>query len=721
MYFFVRFISKFGQDCVYLVSLFRFCSRNMASVASKVCKVCCEPMGVSDDHDTCLACLGLGHDMYACSICTAMEAGPRETRRSLVSIATRMGLFPDNWRQRLYPEVVSSPVVVPSQGERQEVPVVLVPSVNEPGPSVSVEAQPPTASQKPTKKAAKKRSASVLSASSLSAEEATDPVLLQILQNYREKKMSVGSLSIHSLDSQENPKPKKRAVRKSKAKQASVQPVSEAPAPQEVPVQQVVQAVPDFAQLLQEVVPEAPVPPAPLEPVPPSPPVSVSKSVEGRLTSLEAFMLSMQQTMGQMNQSLLKVSQQLDRPAPVPTPAPIPQPVVQPQVLQSVPVVPAATDSFRKDDRGSDDDAPYSNAELVTLKAKRQVWLSTLREIAPELPHSSVPDSGPSSCLIGLSRQQQDMPTPLLPEVVKGILDRSKAVKPGSRFKSPFKWVPKTISCGQDADKSLFQQRSVPRRLAAEVPSSSLDNPGTSGIDVKLKKGTKEGTLDLAARTSFQQAATYIMVANSQELAIHGLKNLLDRLALRIDLAMGENLPDNLQGLLMSVQDTLNTSQLAVSQLQTGNLNLSRCAMDQYVHAIRDRQQAWLGATSLPEALKKQLGSMDLATPVVQEEPLSVLGAKAEELLEEYAKNRKEDAYRMMLFGRQSASQPRAAKSKPAAASTSFAQSSAKFHPPAFHQGRGKPQNRGRGQARFRGRGKGRASAAKGSASASRP
>ena len=38
--------------------------------------------------------------------------------------------------------------------------------------------------------------------------------------------------------------------------------------------------------------------------------------------------------------------------------------------------------------------------------------------------------------------------------------------------------------------------RSVPRRLVAEVPQHNLDNPGTSGTEVRLKKSTREGALD---------------------------------------------------------------------------------------------------------------------------------------------------------------------------------------------------------------------------------
>ena len=111
---------------------------------------------------------------------------------------------------------------------------------------------------------------------------------------------------------------------------------------------------------------------------------------------------------------------------------------------------------------------------------------------------------------------------------------------------------------------------------------------------------------------------------------------------------------------------------------------------------------------------------MDLAVPTVQEDPLPILGQKAEELLDEYAKNRKDDAYRLMLFGRQSQAQSRPTKGK-ASEPSSYAQSAAKFHPPVSHQPRGRGQGRGRGQSRFRGRGRGKPSAAKGSASANRP
>ena len=689
----------------------------MASVAMKVCKQCCQPMGLSDDHD-----------MYDCSVCAALEPGPRDLRRSLLSVATRLGAFPSNWKERLYPGLV----VAQSEVETQEVPVVAVATVDMPGPSISVEPRPPLAKvSKPSsssessvvqvaaKKVARKRPASVVS-SGLSAEEAADPVLQGILQNYRDQKMSVGSVSVHSLDSQGEPKPKKKAVRKRKT--AQTQP--KVPESQVASVSQATAPVPDFTTLLAAVVPEAPVPPVPLGPVPPSPPKA---SVEGRLASLERYMETMAQSILDVKSSIESVSAKVGQQPSVSLPPATPMPLVSTPPPQ-VPHLPQPSLSLpselgrptRREDQ-SDDEAPYSQAEFVTLKAKRHMWLSALKDIVPDLPHPPVVEPGLSACLVGLSRRQQDIAAPLLPEVIQGIAERSKSVKPSASRRTPFKWVHKTVTCGQQADRSLFEQRSVPRRLAAEVPSSALDNPGTSGIDVKLKKSTKEGASDAAARVSFSQASTYIRLANSQELAIHGLRTLLDKLTLRLDLALGDKqLPSHLQRLILSIQDTVNTSQLAVSQLQTGNLNFSRCAIDQYIQAVRDRLQAWLAASSLPEALRKQLASMELAAPLVQDEPISILGQKAEDLLEEYAKNRKEDAYRMMLFGKSSQAQSRPAKQK-SASQSSFAQSSAKFHPPASQQGRGRGQNRGRGQSHYRGRGKGRASAAKGSASAQKP
>ena len=523
-------------------------------MALKVCKVCCQAMSVSDEHDTCLKCLGFGHDMYGCEVCTASDLSVRNLRRSLLDAARRLGAFPDNWRHRLYPDLQVAPVATQAEVVCLDVPVVPEAPVDRPGPSVSLEVQPPptttaaTTSVGQPKKPARKRPSSALSTSSLSAEEATDPVLLQILQNYRERKMSVGSVSVHSLESQPKPKARKRAVRKTKVVQASEETVVKVPVSQE-DVPPSTSAVPDFSALLASVVPDAPVHPVPLEPVPPSPPVVASGTVENRLSSLESFMLTMQQTMSQMNKSLQDVSMQFTkRSEPVIAPAPVSQvqqPVVQPQVSQpafSFGVQPQASDtSMRREEE--DDGEPYSQAELLTLKAKRQVWLTTVREIDPDLPPPEVQESGPSSCLIGLSRQHQDVHAPLLPEIVKGLADRSKLLKPSAKHKTPFKWVPRTVSCGQKADKSLFQQRSIPRRLAAEVPSSSIDNPGTSGTDVRLKKGTKEGALDSAARVSFNQASTYVKLANSQELAIHGLKLLLDKLNLRLDLALGSIYP----------------------------------------------------------------------------------------------------------------------------------------------------------------------------------
>ena len=142
--------------------------------------------------------------------------------------------------------------------------------------------------------------------------------------------------------------------------------------------------------------------------------------------------------------------------------------------------------------------------------------------------------------------------------------------------------------------------------------------------------------------------------------------------------------------------------------------------MAQYVDSLRERLQTWLSVTKLPDALKKELGRLDLAEPVPSDQPLSLMGTQATALLDEYVETRKDDAYRAMLFGR-GPQQKQQSKAKSAAPATaSFAQSSEQFHPPG-PQGQGRGQARGKGRGKFRGKGRGRGSTSKPSASASRP
>ena len=448
----------------------------MASLPQKLCTGCSHPMSHLDGHDKCLQCIGLAHDMYSCEVCTALDSATRNIRRSLVDAAKRYGAYPDNWRQRLYPDV---PVSTEVDVSTQIIPVVSVATVDLTGPSVSVESVP--ASKKTAGKAkqsrtakpvAQKRSASVLSGtSSLSAEEAADPVLQELLQNYRDAKMSVGSVSVHSLESQKKSKPKQSKAKKQKTvasdQQKTVdsdQTLLKVPVSQEAPVVQALPVLSDLSDLFTptlevDIQPSGVVDP----PVPPPAPVTQGSLIEGRLAALELFMEKMSSSMIQVNESLAKMSSQTVMPPHMQVVHP---PIQQTQRIQPAVAVsgfPLADSSLlsQKEDRTSDDDTPFSQSELLTLGAKRQIWLSTLREIAPDLPHPPLPEAGPSSCLVGLSRQQQEVPTLLLPEVVQGLADRSKALKSQSKRRTPFKWVPKTVFCGAQADRSIFQQRSI--------------------------------------------------------------------------------------------------------------------------------------------------------------------------------------------------------------------------------------------------------------------
>ena len=83
----------------------------MADIALHVCKDCCRPLPDNDDHVSCLQCLGIGHDMFACPACIRLDIPHRMRRRAVRDAAKETGVFPDDWCAKLYPELVKPSAV----------------------------------------------------------------------------------------------------------------------------------------------------------------------------------------------------------------------------------------------------------------------------------------------------------------------------------------------------------------------------------------------------------------------------------------------------------------------------------------------------------------------------------------------------------------------------------------------------------------------------------
>ena len=667
----------------------------MATLA-KICKQCFAALPPCEPHDTCIVCLGVNHDVFGCDNCAQHIPADRITRRSLIAKAKKFGSFPDDWAVQLYGdkavpttvvEVSLSPAAVPTSSA--------IPSVAGVGPRSKKSVTPPPKVCQPAAMPEVGTPSMFSEDKSVegapSVEEIQDPQFVRMLEEFRRARVA-STLSLPSISSRKRKAPVKKQPQPKKAKSQAAQAKPAQSGSQVVARSSTVSVQPSIPSVVSEV-----------------PPV-----VDTRISALESAVAALTRNMQAMSDSFQKVAVGLGMQEVQAAPQAIPKVVGPPRPTVGAPVdvVPPVAPS--SEHLSEDEQAP--SAEFVTQRAQRGMWLSTLRELVPELPyppHASAQST--SMCFSGLSRPPPANVMPLLPELVAVVAEKSKAPKPGQRVsRAPFKWMARTLPCVPEAEKSFFHQRTIPRRLVAEVPSTSLETPGTSGSDVRLKKASKEAALDDMSKKSFDQSTAYLRLANSQELTLQGLKVILQKLLLRVDLALGnDQYPPEVQELLMRIQDCVGTAQMAVTDLDRSNTNLTRCGVNQMVTANRDRLQAWLSASTLPEAFKKQLGTLDLAEPIVSQEPLSILGSKASELLQEFSDNRKDDAYRAMLFAKQP-QQKQKPKQQPSA---SFAQSAARFNQgQSFGRGRGSSRGQGKGKGRGKGRG-----ASKPSATQSRP
>ena len=373
-------------------------------------------------------------------------------------------------------------------------------------------------------------------------------------------------------------------------------------------------------------------------------------------------------------------------------------------------------DIFEEDSEEESIDGSLS--QKMNKKEKRELWLSSLRDINPELQHPIVTPSSMSSQHFSAFTPRQDKTImPFCPQLSKEIEKAAGIQKTGAAKKDPFKTVNKFFKTMEPLESTLLQPRQIPMKLLSEVHFAKLQNPGASGVEARLKKNSPAGQKEVAALRDFNQAASSLRLINSQELGLEALNILTQKMSSTVaEMSTTPGMPQRLQTQMQALTAHMETASTAVEDLKLGNSHLARGAIHQYTEAIRDRQSAWVTSSNLPAPLQSEICKSALAIPEgTSTEPLSILGSQDEKLLDGFVTQRKDDVFRdwHKQRGKSTSNVKRQNKrqkkkwpaAQPPAQLTPQAQG-AGWSTPFIPRGRGG----GRGRAGGRGRGAGRGS-----------
>lgn len=184
-------------------------------------------------------------------------------------------------------------------------------------------------------------------------------------------------------------------------------------------------------------------------------------------------------------------------------------------------------------------------------------------------------------------------------------------------------------------------------RLLSEVHPSKLQNSGASGSEARLRVNSPEGQREIAALRDLKQSSSLLRVVNSQELGIQALSKLNLNMDASLDALMANpEVTPSVMEQLTALQGSIKTATTATTDLRYGNSHLASCAISQYTDAIKERQNAWLKSSNLPAPLQSEIAKLDLAMPQGSStEPLSILGPRAEKLVEDHYNQRKDDFF----------------------------------------------------------------------------
>ena len=244
----------------------------------------------------------------------------------------------------------------------------------------------------------------------------------------------------------------------------------------------------------------------------------------------------------------------------------------------------------------------------INRNDKRKLYLQGLKSLVPSLKHGqqdTQPESGHFSLI---TRAPNINIMPMLDEVYTQVANTaSKDCVINKSRKRILVNTSKYYATTEPAESGFLQPRTIPRELLLHVHPNKLNNKGASGNSAALSKTSKEGVKETQALGSFKHAANSIRLANNMEIGIEAQGSLIKRCQRNINKIKEYEVPEEVQGLLGSLNTSLHIMNQTLFDLKSSNNDLMKMSLGQYNQSMTDRREAWLAATDLPIGMVQEL------------------------------------------------------------------------------------------------------------------
>jgi hypothetical protein len=297
------------------------------------------------------------------------------------------------------------------------------------------------------------------------------------------------------------------------------------------------------------------------------------------------------------------------------------------------------------------EDEDEVKAKLSELE-KRTLYFDLLRDTNPNLefpqPEAREQDEEYfSSFQRRVKYSQMPFCQPLLDQLeVLSKPPASAAVK-----REPFKLIDKFFKAVNVVENSILKPRFVPASLLDEVEDKKKEKVGVSGEEARLKKDTVAGQKEATALRDLRQASSALRIVNNQEVGLQTVKRLADFVQDDCTKMLDEeDVPYVFAEGVNIINVRIGHILQAIHDMRQANSHLARGVMFQYTEAVRDRRQAWLSSSNMPQGMQAEInkGPLDIYQPG-SDEPLCLLSSKQVELVQQRVKSRNDNVFRQAV------------------------------------------------------------------------
>ena len=203
------------------------------------------------------------------------------------------------------------------------------------------------------------------------------------------------------------------------------------------------------------------------------------------------------------------------------------------------------------------------------------MFLSTLRNLVPELQHSLPVQASASGHFSLLQEKDRLDRMPFLNEVFEQISKpHGTRQKKDDVNKRVSFWYPTT----EPAETTVSKPRSVPRSLRQFVPNSLIADGGGSSQSTRLSQNTLDGVKEAAAIKSQALAASGIRLANNLEIGVEICNTIVQQFIQSLEVVQPCELPDNAKRAIAQINRSMALMTNTVYDMKSTNndlLNLS--------------------------------------------------------------------------------------------------------------------------------------------------